>query len=162
MQSLVAPHKSGTVTQLEVSLSPLVNPQALEGKGSKEGFEWFNFPKAQKNSLPGGVVMATFAPYFGVWCRFLVWKPTEATNQLFIGQQYSGAFNSYEVRNVYFVKNSSTEYRTYAQPGQFFCSWLTIPIHLKQSGFELKSWAFQQCTPGIFECTEFWGEKADP
>lgn len=66
MQSLVAPHKSGTVTQLEVSLSPLVNPQALEGKGSKEGFESFNFPKAQKNLLPGGVVMATFAPYFGV------------------------------------------------------------------------------------------------
>lgn len=30
-------------------------------------------------------------------------------------------------------------------------------MHLKQSGFELKSWAFQQFTPAISERTEFWG-----
>lgn len=57
---------------------------------------------------------------------------------------------------------SNTEHRTCAQLGQFFCSWVTVPIHIKQSGFEPKSWAFQQCTPGISECTEFWGEKLTP
>lgn len=35
-------------------------------------------------------------------------------------------------------------------------------MRLKQLGFELKSWAFQQCTPGISEHTEFWGKEADP
>lgn len=149
------------MTELEVSLSPLVNPQALEGRGSKEEFEWFNFPKAQKNFLLGGVVMATFAPYSGAWCRVLVWKPTEATKQLLIGQQYFGASNSYKVRNMYLVKNCSMD-KICAQLGQFFCSWLTVPIHLKQSGFELKSWVFNNVLQVFLNVQNFGEKKLTP